>query len=1352
MRHTHPLHTLLLLIATTLLATACHNAKPHAEATADGQEDLVLSPDISNQNVKAFAEDTLGHVWMATFRGVNRYDAHEYRQYFCTDDSVGLVDNNTNTLFCDSRGRLWVGTVNGPCRYTDQDRFERYTLPSENHNVQQFLETSDGRILLYNLSGIYELDEEHHRFEPRLRGLLTAYGYTGLCIADGSSLWVCAPSCLRRYDLGSWQLRDSIALERPAWYFNYMQDGTLWMSNSGLLQRFSLRKRAFEELPQGLTAFLNRKDDAVQLVHPYGPHGLLLATTRGRTYFYDTAADRLMDRDDAQFPFEMTDAPVNAFFTDSRGNLWIGTADKGAQVVSNRSDDFTDISVLNRNIGNSTVKSVVTDGGRHLFIATWQRGLFVYDTTTRQVSPLRLNTASADKDNQCLHLYVDREGDLWIGTIDAVLRCRYDGQGLQVLRRWDVFMPLCFAEDQDGQMWVTTSSVYVYIINRDAEKAETLQLFPNAFLFIPAILPMDNGQLLVAAFNRDLQVIDPRTREFSALVVRKGDMEQCIRRSVFIPVAMAKDQKGDVWIATNTNGVMVYSPRTRTMTPVKGLSCNDVTAIEPAADGTMWISTMNGLNCYDPRTQQATAYYKSQGTGGNQFCDRSSARLADGTLVFGGTHGLTVFRPEAGGQHAHAPLVLEYVKIHNRVVRPGSGVIEQSLDQRPRVSLRHDESSFSITYASLDYNDLQRTHYYYKMDGFDADWHDAGGDHTAYYANLPAGRYTFRVRTSNDGRQTEATASIDIRVGAHPLLSWWAWLVYLAAAAAAVFYISRVRRRIVLQKEATRRAETEREQEARLNEMNMSFFANISHEFRTPLTMIAGPTDVLVRDASLTQEAHRMVEIIGRSVRRMLRLVNQLMDFNKLENDALRLHVERLDVAHAVRQICDVFAFNMSEKGIAFLLTGADDPVTGWADDDKLDKIIGNLLSNALKFTPREGSVTVTLDLVSREQAAAAFPLDKNDTDERYVQISVSDSGPGLPESQLEEIFRRYYQVDNQTKGTINWGTGIGLYYARRLATLHHGYIKAGNRTAGHGAVFSLLLPMSTTSYTDEERQPLPDGQSAAFPIASKPSKGEEEASRKDDRPTIMVIDDDTEIADYLTALLSADYNVLSRFDADSALRTLADTQPSLILSDVMMPGKDGFQLCREIKNDIQLCHIPVILVTAKCTTDNQIEGLDTGADAYVTKPFVPSLLLAQIRSLLSNRERARQVLGRATKADKHVEEVLSAQDRAFMEELYRLMEDELANSELDIVRITEMLRISRTKFYYKIKGLTGETPAAFFRTYKLNRATQLLVTGRYNISEVANLTGFSTQAHFATLFKKQFGMTPTEYAETNNG
>jgi DNA-binding response OmpR family regulator len=508
--------------------------------------------------------------------------------------------------------------------------------------------------------------------------------------------------------------------------------------------------------------------------------------------------------------------------------------------------------------------------------------------------------------------------------------------------------------------------------------------------------------------------------------------------------------------------------------------------------------------------------------------------------------------------------------------------------------------------------------------------------------------------------------------------------------------------------------------------------------------MIAGPVATLCKEESIKGDNKTLLLTVQRSVNRMLRLINQLMDFNKLENDMLKLNVKKEDIVANINQFVEVFKVNAKEKGITLTTFGLEESYYMWLDNDKLEKILANLISNALKFTSQGGKIDVRFDVIPRDEAALLFPLTEKDKDKEYVKVTVGDTGRGIPEDKLEKIFERYYQIQNQTKEFYNWGTGIGLYYSRRLAELHHGYIKAANQPEGTGTLMSFILPVNKTSYSDEER--CIDKVNDVYYRSQELLTVQSPAPEDNQKPSLLVIDDDTDVAHYLKMLLSSKYKVVVKFDAESAFKALEEVLPDLIISDVLMPGMDGYQFCKLVKENISYSHIPVILLTAKATVDNQVEGLNCGANAYVIKPFEPQYLLALVKSQLLNREQTRNILSSSTQTEKIDENVLSPQDNAFMTSLYQLMESELSNPELNIGKMTESLKISRTKFYYKVKGLTGENPNVFFKTYKLNRAAELILNGRYNTSEIADMTGFSTLSHFSASFKKQFGVSPSKY------
>jgi signal transduction histidine kinase/ligand-binding sensor domain-containing protein/DNA-binding response OmpR family regulator len=1345
------MRTLSLLVLLCLVA-ACQPTEK-AEVKEVPVESPVIANDISNQKITAFAEDAQGHIWVGTFRGLNKYNVHEYHQYFCTDDSLGLPDNQITHLLRDSKNRFWIATVNGICRYTNQDNFKFIPIEANDKNVRQIIEDRKGRIFMNTVSQLYAYDPETEKITCVLPDIDPNHTFHVQCHIDaGNNLWVMTATALYRYDPATLQQKDSIALHGYP-YCSYLHNNDLWITGNHTIAIFDTRTRAFKQLPPSIARHPVLRNADINYIHPYGNNGLLLNTAKHGMFYYNPVTGSVTCQGENGFPFEMPRFKVSKIFTDSQQNLWIGSVDQGYTVRYNYKERFNNDNYLRTELDKKSVISLSAGRDNKLWISTLMDGIYIYDTKTREIKHIdpELFAQEKQKDIFVNQLMVDDSDAIWMTTSNnEVLKGHYTPNGqLKIEERHQVHLPMSIMQSPDGTIWIGTATVNIYALRPGEKEFSQVKLF-EGFTFVPGLTMIDNSQLMVAGFYQPLKKINIGDLTTSLVDISEEDQKACIRRSVFIPTALHKDTYGAVWIGSVSNGLMCYYPDTGRMIPVPGTSCLDISGIEEDLQGNLWISTQYGLSKYDRTTKHFTNYYAADGIGGNQFYDRASCRLPDGTLVFGGTHGLTFFNPIDVPIKRNIPLLFSDLKIHNQLIRPQQNgqTISEHLSYSPDIHLEHDENSFSLSFSALDYSEYDRVHYQYHLEGFDNYWIDARNNHEAYYANLPAGEYVFHVKiTNNDKSIVEAENSIRIIVYPAPWRTWWAYSIYFILATAIVLLFLRALLRIRTEKEAARHARLEKEQEQRLNRMNMSFFANVSHEFRTPLTMISGPVAQLCNAPDITGENKNLLYIVQRSVNRMLKLVNQMMDFNKLENDTLKLKVKRADIIASLQRLVDIFQVNAKNKNITLNTYGLEDTFLLWLDEDKADKIIGNLMSNAMKFTPTGGKISVCFDVITREEAAQLFKLTTEDKDTQYIKIAVANTGQDIPEDKLEKIFERYYQMANQTEGTYNWGTGIGLYYARSLAELHHGHLKASKPNEGSGAVFTLILPVNDLSYTEEEREPEQSNQSEAFPLpANVPYQPEEQTENSEEQKMILVVDDDTEVAHYLNTLLSPHYKIVCRFDAGSALKAMKEEAPDLILSDVVMPGKDGYQLCREVKEDLQLCHIPVILVTAKATVENQVEGLNTGADAYVTKPFEPSYLLALIQSQLKNRENVRSILGKATQVDEIEENVLSPQDNAFMTDLYHLMENEISNPELDIARMTELLKISRTKFYYKVKGLTGENPSIFFKTYKLNRAAELIAEGKYTISEIADITGFSTLSHFSKSFKKQFGVSPSEY------
>ncbi|MDR1683672.1 MAG: response regulator [Candidatus Symbiothrix sp.] len=1293
----------------------------------------MISSEISNPQVTAFAEDSTGHIWIGTLRGLNKCVVNDFQQYFSAENPQSLVFDQVTQVFRDSKNRLWVGTRGGICLYTDKDNFERIPIESASQYVMEIAEDSKGGIFLNMAVQLCKFQEDTRKFTTVVPNLAGESNWSTRIFTDrNAQLWTVSNNEIRCYETQNLKLLYSKTLDfYPHYYFQPNND-EIWIFSVSQLVVFDTKTCEFRLTPTAIANHSTLLSSVVMYAYPFSENMLLLCTTNG-LFVYNTDNRKITFQSEDGFPFPAPNFRVTTAFLDSQHNLWLGSNEQGFAVEYNYKKRFNTNNYLCSAFENKNIAALAADRNDNLFISTSFDGLFVYNVETKLIGKIDTKPffPPADKKakNRIRCIYVDSENFVWLLTeIWHVFKCKFENGNLSLLRDYIVPTSLnCITEDSDGNFYAAGFGEYVFILKKGQNEFVPKPIVRQGkYTFINGLRSLRNGKVLVAAFGENLALLSNAGEQRDTIEI----LSLTKKEPVFLPTAVLEDSQGDIWIGTLFNGIFRYHFIEKKMEKMPSAACIDITAIEEDMQRNIWIGTLSGLTKYDNAHGKMFNYNKADGTGGNQFNERAACRLTNGTLIFGGTHGLTFFNPQDETSKHTIPLVFENLKINDQLVMPDNRIIDKHLSYNPLIRLRYNENNITISYSALDYAEFPRVKYFTQMQGLDNKWYDMNNYRSMYFSNLAPGKYVFRVKIMNH-EQTLTEAENEISILISPAW-WWSWgakLIYFVLLTYLFIIIYKTTKRIRRSRELIRREKLGKEQEKWINRMNMRFFTNVSHEFRTPLTMIAGPVAQLCNDNSIVGDNKKMLYIIQRSVTRMLRLVNQLLDFNKLEEDTLKLRVRRTDIISELQNMSDIFHINAENKQISLITKGLEDTFITWLDCDKLDKIVGNLLSNALKFTPAGGKIVVAFDLQNE-----------------CMKITVADSGRGIPADKLEKIFERYYQIIDNENGTYNYGTGIGLYYAKRLAQLHHGIIFAENSADG-GAIFTLLLPTNDNAYTDEEKMTGKEEQNEVFPLQTKQQLGKMKNEHSERTPyKILVVDDDTEIGHYLNTLLSAEYKVINRFDADSAHKAIEEEMPDLIISDVVMPGVSGYEFCRAIKDDLQLCHLPVILVTAKTTVESQVQGLDAGADAYVTKPFAPDYLLALVKSQLTNREKIRNILSHKTKIDKSAEKILSPHDNALMTELYRLMETELSNSELNISKITDTLKISRTKLYYKIKGLTGINPNTFFKTYKLNRAAELLVEGKMNISEIADLTGFSTLSHFSASFKKQFGKSPSEW------
>jgi len=1354
------LRTLLFSLLAALLWAAC--SRPETIQPEPVQSAVQQSAELSNHRIQAITQDSSGYIWFATYRGLNRYDGHEMHQYFCNDQPDGLPDNQVRNVYCDRRGRLWIATKNGIAHYTENDTFLPISVPNHQLLFECFAENSRGDLFVLQPSQVMRYDSLSGSFVEEVTGFPFG-GYSGnqLLFDAEDNLWVVNAQGAFCYSGVTHQQLIALDCHEHSVEKAAIIEGRLWLACRGQGIRFyDIGQRQWCDAPLGMALPEQYEQASVTSIYPVAGRQVVLVGTSQGIFHYNLRTGELKHQTDPGFPFDAPDFSVTHILYDRACNLWLCNDHQGYVVRSQQERTFNADNYLRTTFAGKPVASVTLQDSTTLWIATHHDGLWSY-----QIGSHRLRCfdhhyfehyLSDLSDIELYYVTTDSQGNLWVSCLPGLVLCLHpEGDELRLVGQYAINMPIVIAEAADGTLCVGTYSNSYFTKRRDERHFEEHRILNNNYSYMANLLQLRDGRFAALVKGQALRFLEPGHVEFSPQVLSDEQIAACVQRNLFLPTSLCQDRAGDLWIGTVSNGLMHYAMATGELTNIPDAPCEDIASIEEDRQGNIWVSTQHGLGCYDPRARTFINYYKSDGLNGNEFYDRCSCRLPNGQLVFGGEHGLTVFSPERLATESVPRLHFENLRIHNRLVRPSAdGPITSRLSSADVIRLNHDQNNFSISYSSLDFGEGVRYAYQYRLEGFSSQWVDVKQSHEAFFSNIPPGDYRFQVRvTSREQQRILAERSIAVTLSPAPWSTWWAKLCYTLLALAIVWQLFHASRRIRTERWNRLQTERDREHERRINTMNMSFFANVSHEFRTPLTIIAAPIAQLLRDETLPRETRSVLAIVQRSVERMLRLVNQMMDFHKLEDDALQLEVQPIDLVHLVADIVESFQLQAREKRLQLTASGLEEPFVQWADADKIEKIVYNLLGNALKYTPSGGHVDLAFDVVSREELAADQTLNEDIRGNRFVKICVSDNGPGIPESELHRVFQRFYQLSRQQNGAFNWGTGIGLYYCSRLVRLHHGQITVANREGeGTGAIFTVLLPADAESYADAKHLDEMPSQVTSYPLRTdlndlKISNGQNEKEQSDDtRPLLLVVDDDVEIVSYLKSLLRHTYRIRTCYDADSAIADIQEEEPDLILSDVMMPVKDGYQLCREVKNNMQLCHIPIVLLTAKTTTSDQIQGLDCGADAYVSKPFDPTYLQTLVSNILKNREKVRQLLIKSTQTETLAENVLSPQDNAFMTELYAIMEKELANPDLDINHLTEIMRVSRTKLYYKIKGLTGEKPGNFFRLYKLNRAAELIREGRYNVSEISLLTGFSSLSYFSTCFKKQFGVSPSEF------
>lgn len=1106
---------------------------------------------------------------------------------------------------------------------------------------------------------------------------------------------------------------------------------------------------------------------------------------------------------------------IHSAFSDKQGNLWLCTHSKGLEKVTYRNVPFTMMTPIpheHESIHNE-IRALFEDKLGNLWVGIKDGILRMYDADRKYKGYMTesgtISTTGTPMKGTSYFIIQDSKGVLWIATKgDGIVRAELTsptGMSYKLTRylhEEDDMYSLsdnnvyCLYEDLQGRIWAATFGGGINYISQ-SEEGETIFInhrnnlkgYPIDPCSKARFITSDNdGRLWVGtttgavAFNENFK--KPEDVQFYHFSRMPNDTQSLSNNDVhwIIPT-----ESKELYLATfggGLNKLLSISKdghgEFKSYSVKDGLSSDVLLSVREDHKRNLWISTENGICKFNPAQEQFENFDERSITFPVRFSEAASTFTAKGSMMFGASGGVFMFNPDSIHKSSYVPpIVFSKLMVANEDVVPGEGaVLQVDIDDTEQLTLSHDENIFSVQFAALDYTNPQNVQYSYILDGFEKQWTFADKQRSVTYTNLPKGKYVLRVRSTNsDGVWVDNERTLDIVI----LPSFWEtpvayvlyvlfFLIIILVAVYILFTIYRLKHEVSV--------------EQQISDIKLRFFTNISHELRTPLTLIAGPVEQVLKNDRLPADAREQLVVVERNTNRMLRLVNQILDFRKIQNRKMKMQVQRVDVVAFIRKVMDNFKAVAEEHRIDFLFQTESEHLYLWVDADKLEKIVFNLLSNAFKYTPNGKMITVFI----RE-------------DEETVSVGVQDQGIGIAENKKKSLFVRFENLVD--KNLFNQAsTGIGLSLVKELVEMHKASISVDSHL-GEGSCFKVDFLKGKGHYDKEVEFILEDadvpvrmGQVVDIANASVhletlvgddsdfegfSPKGESETADESSKELMLLVEDNQELREFLRSIFISTYRVVEAADGVEGLDKALKYLPDIIISDVMMPNKDGIEMTRELRANMTTSHIPIILLTAKTTIESKLEGLEYGADDYITKPFSATYLQARVENLLVQRKKLQSfyreslmninVVGVEADVQADVETgtsvsvspkaadennsedspivlEMSPNDRKFMDKLVELMEKNIDNGELVVDDLVQELAVSRSVFFKKLKTLTGLAPIEFIKEMRMKRAAQLIETGEFNMTQISYMVGINDPRYFSKCFKAQVGMTPTEYRD----
>lgn len=1298
---------------------------------------ITIENGLSQSTVYSITQDKNGFMWFATRDGLNRYDSRNIKVYRNNPENLSSLSWDViNSLLSDSKGNLWIGTAKGLNRYNSgSDSFTQIFNDNKNptslsHNsITKVYEDKKGNIWVGTDFGLNLLqtvnDFKFKRFfQSDKEGII---GNQILAIKEDSNgnIWVGTNKGLSRlvFQNGAYKSENysnSYDLKRN--YIRAIEEdakGNIWIGTEAGLSFIDYRNKQLvsyhdqikiPEIKISIRKIKERRD------------GVIWIGTFNGIYVYDPIKQTFNAyKNDPENPRSLNQNSVYDIFEDKDKSIWIGTYYGGINVIYPHATHFVSYKKNQdpNSLGSNIISAIVEDRNNNLLIGTQEAGLNIFDPNKGIFLKYRNKEGDANSISSDVVkvIYKDKQQNIWLGSYHLQL---YN----EVSRSFYNFKPLAndkpnyinaICENENGKYWIATRDPGLYLFDYNTstfQSADSLTQHQFKDKVVRSVYKDANKNVWFGT-DAGLFILSANSKKVKQLKIHTADNINII----------SQDSKKRIWVGAVNGGLSLYHPvknNFTTFTTANGLPSNSVIGILEDNNGFLWLSTDNGLSRFDTKNLKFNNYDVQDGLPGNVFNQNSFYKDYLGNLYFGCYNGLVKFNPsKININNTISPVVFTGLKVYDESDSKNH-FTDQHIASNSSLVINYRQNIFTVNFAILNYIKPLKNKYAYKLQGFEKNWNYVDNP-SATYTNLPSGNYTLLVKgANNDGIWNATPLSLNITILPPPWLTWWAYTFYaLIIAGILTVFI-----RYILIRDRLKR-------EDKIHQMKLDFFTNISHELRTPLTLILGPLESLLNNQQVDRSVKSKLSQAKYNADRLLRLVSELLDFRKTETGNLQLQVGKHDLVSFSKKIFLSFQDLAERKNIQYDFQSDKDQIELYFDDIQLEKVLFNLLANAFKFTESGGSVDFRI--VSETS---------------FVNLKISDTGKGIPIESQDKIFTNYYQVKEFGKHSL--GSGIGLALSKSIVELHNGSITFNSQPQDQSKTgntcFSIKLKLGSQHFSKE--QLFTDELTDRTPLTLPLEIGERTANNnKIKKYDLLIVEDNEAINKFIAENLKLNYNVFSSYNGLQGLEIAFEKIPDLIISDVMMPELDGIEFSKRIKNDHRTSHIPLILLTALSDQVHQINGLQTGADLYLSKPFSIQVLELSVQNLLSSRDTMRKKFSQElTLQPSNI--AINNTEEIFLNKLIKLIEDNLINPDFKVDVLGSELGMSRNVLYRKIDALTGMSVNDFIKSIRLKTALKLMETQQYVVYEVATMVGFNDHKYFSKEFKKQFGRSPSSYKE----